>query len=75
MEGNESAFTRERNKVAILIVLEQGWKMSIFIFSIGFDIVAILIVLEQGWKAIDVVVYMNSTPLSQSSLYWSRVGS
>ncbi len=37
--------------VAILIVLEQGWKTFMCFDKRNSSVVAILIVLEQGWKA------------------------
>jgi len=43
-------------KVAILIVLEQGWKHTAkTIFSFLLRKVAILIVLEQGWKVFQIL--------------------
>ena len=37
-------------RVAILIVLEQGWKVNTNVIVFPTFLVAILIVLEQGWK-------------------------
>ena len=60
--------------VAILIVLEQGWKCKFLTKNRLLSAVAILIVLEQGWKYWDVHIDTMSRFKSQSSLYWSRVG-
>jgi len=86
-------------RVAILIVLEQGWKAFGAFGAFGRPRVAILIVLEQGWKnsifkawaseptcrnphctgaGLEACSFRTSTASgarSQSSLYWSRVGS
>ena len=40
----------KKKPVAILIVLEQGWKKEEDLYNLLYNHVAILIVLEQGWK-------------------------
>ena len=60
--------------VAILIVLEQGWKRPARSLFRRQRPVAILIVLEQGWKHKKTYIMKNIEFKSQSSLYWSRVG-
>ncbi len=50
--GSDTLFPRDAaiTRVAILIVLEQGWKLFELLDEIENLAVAILIVLEQGWK-------------------------